>query len=130
MEQRVRKSKPVVQCNTLTIRNGFINILELLRDGFGEDCYFKVLLAELASPPNGPPSSPNGPPSLSPSASPPEQDDRVIGYALYYFTYNSQQGKTVYLEDVLINATYRGKFIPDMWPKIYIYGTCWWLLSL
>ena len=74
--------------------------VELLRDGFGKKCYFKVLLAELAPPADYVPAA---------TSSSPEQNERLIGYALYYFTYSGCQGRVINLEDIFVKADYRSE---------------------
>ncbi|HZS47039.1 MAG TPA: GNAT family N-acetyltransferase [Blastocatellia bacterium] len=54
----------------------------LRKHGFGEPCYFKVLLAEI--------------------------DGRAAGYAFYFFTYSTFLAKpTLYLEDLFVLPEYR-----------------------
>ena len=83
-----------------------------MRDGFGKECYFKVLLVELKSPP---PSSAAAPPPSSHSDSPlplsdsMERDERIIGYALYFYNYSTWQGKVMFLEDLFVKEEYRSK---------------------
>ena len=57
--------------NKLQVSTSYL--VDLIRDGFGEKCCFKVLLIELNSPP------PSAIPS-SPSSSSMEKDERVVGY--------------------------------------------------
>ena len=80
-------------------------ILELLCDGFGEECYFKVLLAELKFPP---PSSVLSGEESSPL--PPAMNERVIGYALYFYNYSTWEGRVMFLEDLFIRKQYKSKF--------------------
>ena len=67
-----------------------------------------MILAELVG---GSPSEDPGPvadpPPLSASM---QKDERLIGYALYYFTYSTWQGRVLFLEDLFIRAPYRSKF--------------------
>jgi GNAT superfamily N-acetyltransferase len=58
---------------------------ELERDGFGPDPAYKCIVAE--------------------------EDGVVIGFALYYIRYSTWNGKTVYLEDFLVDEKYRSKGI-------------------
>ena len=86
---------------------GLVNfILELLRDGFGEDCYFKVILAELDvdSTPIQEPISDTSLPSASM-----QKNERLIGYVLYYFNYSTWQGRSFYMEDLFIREPYRSE---------------------
>lgn len=86
-------------CFNIVSEVGFIS--DLVGDGFGEEPYFWVILAELTS---HPPPSPAG---IPPSAS----MDSVIGYALYFFTYFTLAGgRLLCLEDLYIRPDYRSKF--------------------
>ena len=40
-----------------------------------------------------------------------QQEERLIGYALYYFTYTALQGRVINLEDIFIKSEYRGETI-------------------
>ena len=95
----------------LTIMFCFFNV-ELLRDGFGEEPYFKVLLVELSSPPadtgNIHPAVPAHTGSLLPSDSM-EKNERLVGYSLYFFNYSSCEGRTLFMEDLFIRAEYRSE---------------------
>ena len=88
----------------------FILYLDLLRDGFGEETYFKVILVELVSPDlaQNPPTPSSPAESLPPSASM-EKNENLVGYALYFFNYSTWQGRVLYLEDLYIRANYRSK---------------------
>ncbi|XP_071399255.1 diamine acetyltransferase 1-like isoform X1 [Centroberyx affinis] len=65
---------------------------ELLEDGFGETPFYHCILAEI----QGEPSS-DGP--------------KVIGFAMYYFTYDPWVGKQLHLEDFFVMEEYRGNGI-------------------
>ncbi|XP_072837121.2 spermidine/spermine N(1)-acetyltransferase-like protein 1 [Pogona vitticeps] len=64
---------------------------DLLRDGFGSRPCFHCLLAEVKS-----------------------QDERplaaadIVGFAMYYFTYDTWIGKILYLEDFYVTEEFRG----------------------
>ena len=59
---------------------------DLLRDGFSERSYFRVLIAEW--------------------------DGQPAGFALYFYNYSTFQGRPgLYLEDVFVRPPYRGKGI-------------------
>lgn len=62
-----------------------ITVEELEEDGFGENPSYSCIVAEL--------------------------DGSVVGFALYFIRYSTWQGKTVYLEDFLVNENYRSKGI-------------------
>lgn len=56
---------------------------QLMKDGFGEHPFFRLMVAEL-----------NG---------------DVIGIALYYFAYSTWKGKYLYLEDFIVREEHRGQ---------------------
>lgn len=55
----------------------------MLRDGFGENPLFGLLVAEV--------------------------DGRIVGMSLYYFRYSTWKGKRLYLEDLIVTESWRGK---------------------
>ena len=55
---------------------------DLIRDGFGENPLFYTFVAEV-----------NG---------------KIIGMALYYYRYSTWKGKTIHLEDLIVNENIRG----------------------
>ena len=62
-----------------------ITVEELAEDGFGENPSYSCIVAEL--------------------------EGSVVGFALYFIRYSTWQGKTVYLEDFLVDENYRSKGI-------------------
>jgi GNAT superfamily N-acetyltransferase len=63
-----------------------INTEEKMREeGFGESPYFHAFVAEV--------------------------DGRVVGMSLVYFRYSTWKGKTVYLEDLIVNEPFRNRGI-------------------
>ncbi|OCB76840.1 GNAT family N-acetyltransferase [Flavobacterium crassostreae] len=65
---------------------------DLIRDGFNEQPLFSVFVAETDS--------------LNPL-----QPHKIVGIALYYYRYSTWKGKTIHLEDLVVNAAMRGKGI-------------------
>jgi GNAT superfamily N-acetyltransferase len=61
---------------------------ELLEDGFGSDPSYKCIVAEY--------------------------QNEVIGFALYYIRYSTWKGKTVYLEDFLVDEKWRNKGVGNL----------------
>lgn len=55
---------------------------DLIRDGFGENSLFHTFVAE--------------------------ENDEVIGMALYYYRYSTWKGKTIHLEDLVVRENKRG----------------------
>jgi len=55
----------------------------MLHDGFGENPCFYFFVAEL--------------------------DGKIIGTAIYYISYSTWRGKSLYLEDLIVNEKYRQK---------------------
>ena len=43
-----------------------------------------------------------------------EEDHFIVGFALYYIRYSTWKGQRMYLEDILVTESYRGKKIGQM----------------
>lgn len=59
-----------------------ITELDLIRDGFGDTPLFKTLVAVL--------------------------EDKIVGMALFYPRYSTWKGKTIHLEDLIVQQSHRG----------------------
>ncbi|XP_019748727.1 diamine acetyltransferase 1-like isoform X2 [Hippocampus comes] len=62
---------------------------ELLEDGFGDTPFYHCIIAEI----------PGGGAS---------QDSKVVGFAMYYFTYDPWVGKQLYMEEFYVMDDFRG----------------------
>lgn len=69
-----------------------INAEILRQDGFGENPFYKCIMAELPTE--------NG-----------CKQARPVGYALYFFGYNANHGRMLYLENIYVVSEFRGKGI-------------------
>ena len=64
-----------------------ITVEELEKDGFGEKPIYDFFVAEDT------------------------EQNKVVGLALYFYSYSTWKGKCIYLEDLIVTETYRGKGI-------------------
>uniref|UniRef100_A0A3B3ZJ29 Diamine acetyltransferase 1 n=1 Tax=Periophthalmus magnuspinnatus TaxID=409849 RepID=A0A3B3ZJ29_9GOBI len=83
MEYKLRKAEPKDVPDILRLVK-----VDLLEDGFGDTPFYHCVIAELQ----------------------PQSSDglEVVGFAMYYFTYDPWVGKQLYLEDFFITQEYRG----------------------
>ena len=63
-----------------------VTIDDLQRDGFSENPLFQTFVAEIEI----------------------ENSKKIIGTALYYYRYSTWKGKTLHLEDLIVNEKMRG----------------------
>jgi len=62
-------------------------------DGFGDQAFFRCLVAEV--------------------------EGKLVGFSLYYFTYSTWEGKQVYMEDLYVQPQYRGAGIGSkLWKGV------------
>lgn len=59
-----------------------VTVTDLERDGFGDNPLFYTFVAEV--------------------------DDKIVGMALYYYRYSTWKGRTIHLEDLIVNEKMRG----------------------
>lgn len=69
-------------------------LAEMLRDGFGDRPWFECLIAEEIN--------------LS-EANTCLPKKKPVGYALFYYVYSTWEGRSLFLEDIYVNPTFRGK---------------------
>ena len=60
-----------------------ITLEQLEEDGFGEEPVFQFLVAT--------------------------ENEQIVGLALYYFRYSTWKGKAIYLEDLVVKESHRGR---------------------
>lgn len=102
-----------------------------MRDAFGEEKFCYILVAELKDPPTTIPDgeaqnthkicdlflarllsyftggSEANPASSGLPSETMEKNERLVGYALYYYTYSTWNGRTIYVEDLFVKEEYR-----------------------
>lgn len=83
----------------------------MLKDGFGENPVYGFMVAEL--------------------------DSQIVGISLYYFRYSTWKGKRLYLEDLIVTQSQRGKGLGNLLFEATIqkaieldcYGMSWQVLD-
>lgn len=74
-----------------------VTVTDLQNEGFGENLLFTCFVAELDA-----------------SASLSDQNsDEIVGAALIYYRFSTWKGRTLHLEDLIVNETHRGKGIGE-----------------
>ncbi|NQV77238.1 MAG: GNAT family N-acetyltransferase [Lutibacter sp.] len=74
-----------------------VTVADLERDGFGANPLFKTFVAE--------------------------QDDKIVGMALFYARYSTWKGPTIHLEDLIVTKSKRGLNIGSaLYKKVIEYG--------
>ncbi|CAM3345963.1 GNAT family N-acetyltransferase [Aequorivita lipolytica] len=74
-----------------------VTVTDLQNEGFGENPLFTCFVAELDA-----------------SASLSDQNsDEIVGAALIYYRFSTWKGRTLHLEDLIVNETHRGKGIGE-----------------
>ena len=68
-----------------------VSVDDLIRDGFGEHSLFHVIIAE--------------------------NEDGVVGMALWFYKYSTWKGKVIYLEDIVVKLDQRRKGIGKLLLK-------------
>ncbi|CAG2186262.1 SAT [Mytilus edulis] len=67
----------------------------LRTDGFGEEKFYHCFVAELKDKP------------------------LLVGYALYYYSYSTWEGRSIYMEDLYVKPEFRGKGIgTQLWKSV------------
>ncbi|KAL7637281.1 UNVERIFIED_CONTAM: hypothetical protein RMT77_012016 [Armadillidium vulgare] len=70
-----------------------------VEDGFGKEAFYKCLVAE-ANDENS-------------------DDKKIVGYSLYYFTYSTWEGKSIYMEDLYVTPKFRHNGIGEsLWKAV------------
>ena len=105
MEITIRKGEPKDVAATLELikelalfekapEQVITNVQQMMEDGFGQNPFYKLMVAEY----------------LSPNPSPQERGI-VVGVAVYFNKYSTWKGKGLYLDDIVIKESFRGKKI-------------------
>jgi GNAT superfamily N-acetyltransferase len=76
-----------------------VTIADLERDGFGESPLFHTFIAE--------------------------ENEEIIGMALYYYRYSTWKGKTIHLEDLIVKEEKRGSGLGfKLYSEVIAQGKC------
>lgn len=74
-----------------------VTVKELERDGFGKDKLYSCFVA-------------TSPPAPLPRERG-ERENKIVGMALFYIKYSTWKGKCIYLDDIIVTQSMRGKGI-------------------
>jgi GNAT superfamily N-acetyltransferase len=76
-----------------------VTVADLERDGFGESPLFHTLIAE--------------------------ENEEIVGMALYYYRYSTWKGKTIHLEDLIVKEEKRGAGLGfKLYSEVIAQGKC------
>jgi len=76
-----------------------VTVADLERDGFGESPLFHTFIAE--------------------------ENEEIIGMALYYYRYSTWKGKTIHLEDLIVKEEKRGSGLGfKLYSEVIAQGKC------
>ena len=76
-----------------------VTLADLMRDGFGENSLFHTFIAE--------------------------ENDEILGMALYYYRYSTWKGKTIHLEDLIVKKEKRGSGLGfKLYSEVIAQGKC------
>ena len=95
----------------------------MLRDGFGDKPLFHVLVAEWTAD-DGPTVDTTVDPT-KPSTSMPH-NERIVGHALFFYTYSTWEGKCLFLEDLCVREEYRSESVPMRQPILCSLHRSWY----
>jgi N-acetylglutamate synthase-like GNAT family acetyltransferase len=80
-----------------------VTVKELERDGFGKNKVYDCFVAERLTLPH--------PSPLQRRGRKPKEENKIVGMALYYIKYSTWKGKCIYLDDIIVTESMRGKGI-------------------
>ena len=85
------------------LTTSYINIFaaELLRDGFGEEKYYRCLVVEQGA------EEEQVTKDLVALSPPQKQERDLIGYACYFYTYSTWEGRTLFIDDIFVRDEFR-----------------------
>lgn len=76
-----------------------VTVADLERDGFGESPLFHTIIAE--------------------------ENEEIVGMALYYYRYSTWKGKTIHLEDLIVKEEKRGAGLGfKLYSEVIAQGKC------